>query len=128
MCCSAVLCLVAQSCPPWTVACQAPLSMGILQARTLECVAMPSSRGSSNPEIKPGSPAMQADSLPSEPPGKSKNIGVGSLSLPQGNFLTEESNRCLLHCRHILHQLSYQGSPTESIGNTKDVSSIYDQE
>ena len=33
----------------WTVAHQAPLSMGILQARMLECVAMPSSRGSSQP-------------------------------------------------------------------------------
>ena len=30
---------------PWTVACQAPLSMGILQARIMEWVAMPSSRG-----------------------------------------------------------------------------------
>ena len=30
---------------PWTVACQAPLSMGILQARILERVARPSSRG-----------------------------------------------------------------------------------
>ena len=35
--------------PPWTVARQAPLSMGILQARILEWVAMPSSRGSSWP-------------------------------------------------------------------------------
>ena len=34
---------------PWTVAHQAPLSMGILQARILEWVAMPSSRGSSQP-------------------------------------------------------------------------------
>ena len=34
---------------PWTVAHQAPLSMGILQARILEWVAMPSSRGSSRP-------------------------------------------------------------------------------
>ena len=33
----------------WTVAHQALLSMGTLQARTLECVAMPSSRGSSRP-------------------------------------------------------------------------------
>ena len=32
---------------PWTVAHQAPLSVGILQARILEWVAMPSSRGSS---------------------------------------------------------------------------------
>ena len=34
---------------PWTAACQAPLSMGVLQARVLEWVAMPSSRGSSQP-------------------------------------------------------------------------------
>ena len=49
----AVLCLVL-SCvwlfvTPWTVACQAPLSMGILQARILEWVVTPSSRGSSQP-------------------------------------------------------------------------------
>ena len=46
-----VLCLVAQSCPifcgPMDYACQAPLSMGILRARILEWVAMPSSRGPS---------------------------------------------------------------------------------
>ena len=41
-----VLCFVR---PPWTVAYQAPLSMGILQARILEWVAMPPSRGSSQP-------------------------------------------------------------------------------
>ena len=34
---------------PWTIAHQAPLSMGLLQARILEWVAMPSSRGSSQP-------------------------------------------------------------------------------
>ena len=49
----AVLCLVTQSCPtlgdPITVACQAPLLMGILQARILEWVAMSSSRGASRP-------------------------------------------------------------------------------
>ena len=39
------LCLTL--CNPWTVAYQAPLSMGILWARILEWVAMPSSRGSS---------------------------------------------------------------------------------
>ena len=45
--------LVAQSyltlATPWTVAYQAPLSMGILQAGILEQVAMPSSRGSFQP-------------------------------------------------------------------------------
>ena len=54
----------------WTEARQAPLPIGILQARILEWVAMPSSRGSSNPGIEPRSPTLQVDSLPSEPPGK----------------------------------------------------------
>ena len=39
---------------PWTVACQAPLSMGILQARILELVAIPFSRGSSWPRDRTG--------------------------------------------------------------------------
>ena len=63
-----------------------------------------------NPGIKPRSPALQTDSLPAEPPGKPKNIGVGSLFLPQWIFLTQESNQCLLHCRQILYQLSCEDS------------------
>ena len=42
---------------------------GIFQARILEWVAIPFSRGSSRPRIKPQSPALQEDSLPSEPLG-----------------------------------------------------------
>ena len=60
-------------------------------------------------------PTLQVDSLLSEPPGKPKIIGVGSLSLLQGIFLTQESNRCLLHCKWIPHQLSYQGSPPNNL-------------
>ena len=71
---------------------------------------MLSSRGSSNPGIEPRSPALQADSLPSEPSGKPKNTGVGSLSFLQGIFPTQESNRGLLHYRQILHQLSYRSN------------------
>ena len=55
---------------PWTVARQAPLSVGILQARILEWVAVPASRDLPNPGIEPMSPALQVDSLPSELPGK----------------------------------------------------------
>ena len=50
--------------------------------------------------------------LPGEPPGKPKNTGVGSLSLLKQIFLIQESNQVLLHCRRILHQLSYQVSPS----------------
>ena len=68
-------------------------------------------RDLSNPGIEPRSPALQADSLPAEPQRKPKNTGVGSLSLFQGIFPTQESNRGPLHCRWILYQLSYQESP-----------------
>ena len=37
------------------------------------------------------------------------NTGVGSLSLLLGNFLTQESNQGLLHCRWIPYQLNHQG-------------------
>ena len=83
---------------------------GILQARILEWVAFSISRGFFQPRIKPRLPALQVDSLPAEPQGKPKNTGVGSLSLFQRIFPTQESNRVLLHCRRILYQLSYQVS------------------
>ena len=57
---------------PWTVARQAPLSMGILQARNWSGLPFPSPGDLPEPGIKPGSPALQADSLPFEPPGNPK--------------------------------------------------------
>ena len=84
---------------------------GILQARKLEWVAIPISGDLPNPGIEPRSPTLQEDSLPAEPPGKPKNTGVGSLSFPQQLFPTQELNWGLVHCRQILYQLSYQGSP-----------------
>ena len=54
---------MSDSAASWTIAHQAPLSLGILQARILEWVATLSSG------IKPASPAFQADSLLSEPLG-----------------------------------------------------------
>ena len=84
---------------------------GILQARILEWVVFPFSRGSSQPRDQTQVSHLQEDSLPAEPQGKPKNIGGSSLSLLQWIFPIQESNRGLLHCRRILYQLSYQGSP-----------------
>ena len=70
--------------------------------------------------MKPKFPTLQVDSLPVEPQGKPINPGVGSLFLLQWIFPTQESNRGLLHCRGILYQLSYQGSPKRSRATTKD--------
>ena len=89
----------------WTTARQAPLSMGILQARILEWVAMPSSMGSSQPGMEPRSPALQADSLLSEPPGKPKNTGVVSLSPLQWIFPTQELNQIPLQADSLPAEL-----------------------
>ena len=66
--------LVAQSCPtvcnPWTVIHQAPLSIGFPRQEYWSGLPFPSARNLPNPGIEPGSPALQADSLPAEPPGK----------------------------------------------------------
>ena len=73
---------------PWTVACQAPLSIEFFRQEhwsvlsTLLQAVFPI-HGSNT----------VSHSLSSEPPGKSKNVGVGSLSLIQGIFLTQGLNR-----------------------------------
>ena len=84
---------------PWTVAHQAPLSMGLSRQEYWSGLSCPPPGNLPNQGIEPRSPTLQADSLPSEPPGKPKNTGINSLSLFQGIFLTQESNRGLLHFR-----------------------------
>ena len=65
-----------------------------------------------NPDIECRSPALQADSLPPKPRGKPKYTGLGSLSLLQGIFWTQESKKGLLHLKaDFFYQLSYEGSP-----------------
>jgi len=83
----------------------APLSMGEYRSGLLG----PPPGDFPKPGIESRCPALQADSLLSEPPEKSTNTGVGSLSLLQGNCLSQELNWGLLHCRWILYQLCYQG-------------------
>ena len=73
----------------WTVAYQAPLFMGFSRQEHWSGLPFPSPEDLPNPGIEPRSPALQADSLPSKPPGKPKNTGVGSLSLLQQIFLAQ---------------------------------------
>ena len=55
---------------PWTVARQAPLSMGFSRQEYWSGLPFPSLGDLPNPGIEFGSPALQADALSSEPPGK----------------------------------------------------------
>ena len=96
---------------PWAVACQALCPLGFSRQEYWSGLPGLPPGDLPKPGIEPRSPALQVISSPSEPPGKPKNTGLGSLSLLQGNFLTQESNQGLLLCRQILYQLSYPGSP-----------------
>ena len=90
---------------------------GIFQARILEWVAMSFSRGSSRPRNRTRVSCIAStrftiwatrEAITSEPQAKPKSIGVGSLSLLQQIFPTQELSWGLLHRRQILYQLSYQ--------------------
>ena len=56
---------------PWTVAYQTPLSMGFSRQKYWSGLPLPSPGYLPGAGIKPGSPALQEDALPFEPPGKS---------------------------------------------------------
>ena len=99
---------VTQSCP---TLCDPIQSMEFSRLEYWSGWPFPSPGDLPNPGIKPKSPTLPADSLPAEPQRKPKNTGVGSLSLLQQIFPTQELNWGFLHCRQILYQLSYQGGP-----------------
>ena len=117
-----------------------PLSIDFSRQEYWSGLAFPSPGDLPNPGVKPRSPELQEDSLPSEPPGKPQEnhlliqpfLGVGSHSLTwfhtspcalvcslllwcfQRIFPTQGSNLGLLHCRQTLHRLSHQGSRSVS--------------
>ena len=102
--------IMSDSVIPWTAACSTPPSKEFSRQEYWSGLPFPSPGGLPHPGIEPRSPTLQADSLPTEPLGKPKNTGVGSLSFLQQIFLTQELNQGLLHCREILYQLNYPES------------------
>ena len=68
------LCLTLET--PWTVAFQAPLSMGFSRQEYWSGLPFPSPGNLPYPEVEPGSPAMQADSLPIKLQGKPIFINI----------------------------------------------------
>ena len=62
--------VMSDSVTPWTVACQAPLSIEFSRQEYWSRLPFPSPGDLPNLGIEPRSPTLQADSLPSEPPGK----------------------------------------------------------
>ena len=64
---------------PWPVAHQAPLYMGVSRQEYWSGLPIPSAVRLPHPVIEPGSPALQADSLPSESSGKPQRLLWGLL-------------------------------------------------
>ena len=67
---------------PWTVAYQAPPSMRFSRQECWSGLPFPSPGDPPNPGTKPWSPALQADALPSEPPGKPNENPKVSAKIP----------------------------------------------
>ena len=80
--------VVSDPVTPWTI-----WSMEFSRPDYWSGSPFPSPGDLPNPGIEPTSLALKADSLPAEPQGKPKYTGVGSLSLVQGIFPTQELNR-----------------------------------
>ena len=83
--------VVMKSCPtlaiPWTVACQAPLSMGFSRQEHWSELPFPSPGDLPDPGIEPGSPALQADDLPTELCGR---------SMVEGSEAQKEGGACCI--------------------------------
>ena len=62
---------------PWTVAHQAPRSVGFSRQEYWNGLPFPSPGDLPDPGIEPRSPALRADTLPSEPPGKPEIVSYG---------------------------------------------------
>ena len=75
---------------------------GILQVRILEWAVISFSRGIPNPGIKPGSPALQADSLPTEPPGNQLPVNILGMIYAESKVLVN------LGCWPIAHILNQE--------------------
>ena len=91
--------LVTKSCltlaTPWTVTCQAPLSMGSSRQEYLSGLPFPPPGNLPDPGIEPRSPALQADTSTSEPPGKPVYIYI---DIQRCRYMLECMHECTCMC------------------------------
>ena len=112
LCCAVSLSHVQLFATAWTIAHHPLYPSGISRQEYWSGLPRPPPWGSSQPRDWTQVSHIADFFFTSWPQGKTKNTRVGSLSLLQGIFLTQESNWGILHCRWILYQWSYQGSPS----------------
>ena len=91
---------------PWTVAYRAPLSMGFSRQAYWSGLPFPSPGNLPDPGINPGSSALQADALPSEPPGKSYPAHVQEERIYK-DTITKKVGTILEAAYHLSTTISY---------------------
>ena len=104
---------------PWTVARQAPLSMGFYRQEYWSGLPRPPPGDLPNPGTKPGSPALQADSLPFEPSGilktqsaNGQNLGAHTWSQPDvGSGVLDSSSVASCAFNQVCHALYWPPFP-----------------
>ena len=100
---------------PWTVACQAPLSMGFFRQEYWSGLPCPLPGDHPNPGIKPRSPSLQAISLPAEPQGKWYIINIICVQSGLPRQLCGEEYAC--QCRDVSSIPGSGRFPGEGNGN-----------
>ena len=85
--------------PPWTVAHQAPQSVGFSRQEYWSGLPFPSSGDLPDPGIEPCSPALEADALTSEPPGKQVSFNFKAAVTICSDFGAQENKAC--QCFHV---------------------------
>ena len=114
--------VVTKSCltlaTPWTIACQAPLSVGYSRQEYWSGLPFPSPGDLPNPGIEPRPPALQADSLPPELQGKPWSLLIRVLIPSQGlythNLITSQRHSFQIPSSHGGLGLQYM-----NLGGTK---------
>ena len=76
VCCAVLSHSVVSLCDPWTIACRAPLSMGLYRQAYWSELSCPPPGNLPNLEIEPEYPTVHTDSFPSEPPEKRWEFNV----------------------------------------------------
>ena len=110
--------------PPWIVARQAPLSMGFSRQEYFSGLPFLSPRDIPDPGIKPTSPTLQADSLPSEPSGKPNKTLGWSQPLSRSQFFLLSSHKEFWAPKNSCFPIVVLKKTLESPLNSKEIKPV----
>ena len=110
--------------PHWTIACWAPLSIGFFRQEHWSGLPFLSPRDLPDPGIKPTSPTLQADSLPSEPSGKPNKTLGWSQPLSRSQFFLLSSHKEFWAPKNSCFPIVVLKKTLESPLNSKEIKPV----